>query len=590
MKQSVFILFFLVSTLVWGQNEYALAENYYRQGEYEKAIVLYKKLQEKSPYNTTLLKRLITCYQETNQFDLVESFLKNLIDKNPRLTYLNVELGYNFQRQRKKELAETYYNAAIEGISENASIGGITGRLFKNNNLLDKALLSYKATMDINPKSNYGFQIAQIYGEKGDFDKMFNAYVDLVDKNEGYLNTVQRYSSRYLSDDPKDKNNISFKRALLKKSVANPKNVWNELLSWLFSKQNEYSKALIQEKALFRRNPELLENIVFLGKFAFDNKDYDATKECFQFVLENTNEISERVNAELYLLKCSVALEEDTTTDLFKAFFKQYGVNSNTLSVQIDYADYLTFQKNDAKKAEEILDTALSIAKTKFQKARIKLRLGDIYVFTNRFNKALINFSQVQTALKNHPLSQEARYKVAKTSFYKGDFKWAMTQLKVLKGSTTQLIANDAVDLFLTISDNIPRDSLPTGLHEYAKASLLGFQNRTTEAVDVYSKVLVDYKGQSIEDEALYQQALLFRKIKSYDASIKNLLQLIDLDKTGIFADDAYFLLAEIYRTNLNLPEKASEYYQKIIFDFPSSIYLVDARKYFRELRGDNLK
>jgi tetratricopeptide (TPR) repeat protein len=210
-------------------------------------------------------------------------------------------------------------------------------------------------------------------------------------------------------------------------------------------------------------------------------------------------------------------------------------------------------------------------------------------VFLGKYNKALIYFSQVQTSIKNHPLAQEARFKVAQTSFFKNDFKWAFAQLKVLKASTTQLIANDALDLYLIISDNQPKDSLDTGLQLYASADLLAFQNKNFQAIDTLQKVIVNYKGQKIEDEALYKQASLFAKTDQFDTAIEKYQQIIALDKEGIFVDDALYQIAEIYNSKLNNKEKASENYQKIIFEHPSSIYLVEARKKYRKLRGDNI-
>jgi outer membrane protein assembly factor BamD (BamD/ComL family) len=65
-------------------------------------------------------------------------------------------------------------------------------------------------------------------------------------------------------------------------------------------------------------------------------------------------------------------------------------------------------------------------------------------VFDEKFNQALIYYSQIQNKIKNDPIAQEARFKVARTSYFKGDFAWAQTQLDILKKSTSQLIANDA--------------------------------------------------------------------------------------------------------------------------------------------------
>jgi outer membrane protein assembly factor BamD (BamD/ComL family) len=44
-----------------------------------------------------------------------------------------------------------------------------------------------------------------------------------------------------------------------------------------------------------------------------------------------------------------------------------------------------------------------------------------------------------------------------------------------------------------------------------------------------------------------------------------------------------------LYLNKLKDVEKAKEYYQKMIFEYPSSIYVVDARKKFRKLRGDEV-
>ena len=566
-----------------------LAERYFRDGEFEKSAQLFKNLYNKNPFNTTYLKRLISSYQETSQFDTVEKLLKKRLQQRPTHTYLNVELGYNYEKQQQKEQAKFYYEKAINSIKTNTGMGGFIGRLFNDNVLLDYAILAYEETMRYNKNANYRIQVAQIYGEKGNFEKMFISYLDLVDKNENYLNSVQRLTSKYINDDRLNENNILFKKALIKKSVSNPKNVWNVLLSWLFVQQKEYEKALIQEKALFHRNPEFIINILNLGYNAFENKAYKTAKKSFDFILEKSPFIDQVLTANLYNVKIAIATNQENIDVLFNDIFKRYGKKSSTLKIQLAYAAYLTFQKNNPEEAITVLTDAMKVAKSKFQKAEIKLKLGDVHVFIGNYNRALIYFSQVQTSIKNHPLAQKARFKVAQTSYFKNDFKWAFAQLKVLKASTTQLIANDALDLFLIISDNQPKDSLDIGLQLYAKADLLAFQNKNKQAIDTLQKVIITYKGQKIEDEALYKQANLFEKTKEYQKAINNYTQVIALDKEGIFVDDALYQIAEIYQSKLNNTEKASEYYQKIIFEHPSSIYLVNARKKYRKLRGDTI-
>jgi tetratricopeptide (TPR) repeat protein len=589
MKRFTLILFILIFQGINAQNNYVLGEKYFRSGEYEKAIQIFKNLYLKNPNNTTYLKRLVSSYQENSQFNLAQKVIEEKLIKHPTHSYLFVELGYNYDRQYQKEKAKYYYDKALASITKDSGMGGFIARLFKENTLLDYAILAYEKTMQLNPNANHKFQIAQIYGEKGEFEKMFTAYIDLVDFNENYLNSIQRYISRFITDDSQNKNNILFKKALIKKSVSNPKNVWNTLLSWLFVQQKEFQKAFIQEKALYNRNPQLISNILGLGFNAFDNKAYSTAKQCFDLIIEKSPYQDQKIIATLYKIKIAINNKEADVESLFNSTFNTYGKKSSTIKIQLEYANYLTFNQNKPEHAITVLEDAIKVTSSKFQKAEIKIKLGEVYVFLGNYNRALIYFSQVQTSIKNHPLAQEARFKVAQTSFFKNDFKWAFAQLKVLKGSTTQLTANDALDLFLIISDNQPKDSLDTGLKLYAKADLLAYQNKNKQAIDTLQKVITKFKGQKIEDESLYKQALLFSKTNLFEKAIDNYLQIISLDKDGIFVDDATYLIAEIYNSKLKNKEKALDYYQKIIFEYPSSIYLVDARKKYRKLRGDTI-
>ncbi|WP_105046691.1 tetratricopeptide repeat protein [Polaribacter gangjinensis] len=599
MKHFFTIILFLINGFVAAQeiseNEFFLAESYFREGEYEKATQIYKKLYDQSPFNSTYLFRLITCYQQTESFDIVENLLVNRIKKEPSQTYLHVFLGYNYSKKQQEDEAKVQYEKAIQSIENNNPYTITIARAFSDYNLLDYAILAYEKAMKVNPTANFGFQIAQIYGEKGEYQKMFEAYIDLLDSNERYLNLVQRSASKYITDDAENEANILFRKAVLQKSLNNPKNEWNILLSWLFIQQKEYEKAFVQEKALFNRNPTDVSMIFELGEIAFEDKNYETAENCFQFIVEKTSLTEDKISANLYLVKIAIATKNPETTKLFDKLFNEFGINPATINLQVAYADFLTFQKNNPEKAIEILEKALTFSSSKFEEARIKLKLGDVFVFIGQFNKGLIYFSQIQTQLKNHELGQEAQFKVAQTSYFKGDFEWAKAQLKVLKGATTQLIANDAVDLYLKIIDNEPVDSTPSGLKEFAKAELLAYQNKDEEALQEIEK-LFSYKelfvngltpGEVMYDDVLFLQAKLFMKKEKYQEAIVSLTKIIDADNQGFLTDDVYYLIAETYNFKLKNPEKAKEYYQKIIFEQPSSIYLVDARNKFRKIRGE---
>ena len=87
-------------------------------------------------------------------------------------------------------------------------------------------------------------------------------------------------------------------------------------------------------------------------------------------------------------------------------------------------------------------------------------------------------YSQVEKDFKHEVIGQEAKFKKIKIDYYTGKFNWAQAQLNILKQSTSKLIANNAMELSLLISDNLNLDTTQLTLQIYANAELLIFQNK----------------------------------------------------------------------------------------------------------------
>ena len=594
----IFIFIFVLFSIAGNAQSAELANAYLRKGEYKKAIVLYKPLLEANPIRQDYFKALLTCYQQVESYREGQNLIETQIQKFPEQVYLYVELGYNYQLNDNLPAAKQFYEKSLDYVRKNPSYAFMIGRSFRQNHLLDYALNSYQIAKQINPKLNTEISEAQIYGEKGELEKMFSLYLDLVDKNENYFSTVQRYVANFITEDKTDPNNELFRKLLLKRAQSNPKDAWNILLSWLFMQQHDYSKALTQEKSLFKRKQVGLERIGEIGYLSFDNKDYGTAQEAFEFMIVNSqypaSEEQSTLIAEIYLLKIqnlSLDKGEDRTEieEKFQSLLAQYGQNTESMELHLAYADFLTFDLEQPEKAIQHLEEIVAKAISQFGKGLIQMKIADILVFSDQFNQALIMYTQIQYDLKNSELAQEARFKVARTSYFKGDFQWAQNQLKVLKSSTSQLIANDALELSLKIGNNIDKDNINEGLKIYAKAELLGFQQKYQQAIDTLSYVLKQYKGQQIEDDALFTQAQYFEHMTNYSAAEANLLSLLDFHPESLLYDDSIFKLGILYRDHLADPEKAKLMFERIIFEFPSSIYLVDARAAFRKLRGDDI-
>jgi hypothetical protein len=437
--------------------------------------------------------------------------------------------------------------------------------------------------------------MARIYGEQGDIEKMYAAYLELMVRGRTSKENILRNIETYISGDASNENNIKLKKILLQKAQQEPDILWNELLSWLFVQQKQYQSAFSQEKAIYKRaEGSSLQRMEGLGNLALEDQAVEDARAIFEYIEKNSSDPVTRLNAKLNLIDISLQAEANTkeldaVEAAFNSLIDTYGYQSKTLQLQIAFANFLAFRRDRPVPAVDILKKSLEIPLARYGEAYLKLALGDILVYDRKFNEALIHFSQVQKNLKNDVLGQEARFKVAQTSFYKGDFNWALTQLKVLRGSSSQLIANDAMQLSLLISDNSLEDSTQTALKKYARADLLAYQNKTREAIAALDEILQQHKGEKIEDEALLKQAELLISVKDYEAAAYNYLKVVEFYGQDILADDAHFALAELYRNVLNEPEKARLHYEKILYNYQDSYYFPRARQNFRLLRGDSL-
>ena len=508
--------------------------------------------------------------------------------RNPTLL---IELGYNFQLKDSIDKAVKYYNEAIAYVDEKPNYIYSIAKKFEDHSLSEQAIRVYDKGKLLTPDKNYSIQLARIYGDQGNIEKMFANYIEYIAYKPNYLNNIKRAVSDFISENRSNENNTYLRRALLKKIQQEPNPYWYEMLSWLYVQEKAYNKSFIQEKALYKRNPESLDRIKELAVTALNDNDGNTSKYIFNYILETTQDISTALTAQQYILEIDTkgANEKELKRidDTYNNLFVEYGKSKLTLPLQLAYGEFLAFNQKDTKSATTFLRKSLKLNISEFQEAEVKLLLADILVLQEKFNEALIFYSQIQANLKNSTISQEARFKVAKTSYYKGDFDWAESQLKILKSSTSQLIANDALDLKLLISDNKYEDSTQTALKYYAKADLYAFQNKTDDAISLLNKILEEHKGESITDQALYQQAKLFEQKKQYNKAEANYLLIIKDYREDILADDAHYYLAELYNTYLVKPEKAKHLYEKIIFEFEDSIYFIEARKKFRMLRGD---
>src|SRR5690554_2227138 len=590
MRFILLLISVLFSTGLLAQND-ALAKDFFDKGQFEKAIVAYEELFKQNPNNPSFFNNLVISYQELKQFDKAENMILER-KKRTRQANLLVELGYNHQLRGDKVKAEEYYKQAFEAVQENINQAGGVAYTFEQKSLLEKALEVYNYASLQNDKLNYEYQKARIYGQLGNLEMMIESYLEYAYKNQNYTPAVQNQFNRFIIEDSTDSFTDMLRRSLLVRAQKTQDIYWNEFLSWFFIQQKQYDRAFAQEKAIYRRSPDSFSNIINLSQVAVDQEEYVLAQEIFGFILENAHDSETHLFVRTSLMEIKIKTADPKEYPKIKTelanLVDEFGKNNATLELQLLQARFIGFQLEKPQEAQQILNELLNMNINNFGKANIKMELADLLLYEEKFNQALIYYSQIESDLKNHEIGHEANLKIAKTSYYKGDFEWALKQLSVLKSSSSQLIANDALDLYLLINDT-SANSTYTALKKFAHADFLTYKNKNQEALVQFNQILQEHKGEEIEAVTLLRVGKLLEKKGKYQEALQHYNSIIQHFSDGIYLDEALYFSAEIYNIHLSDPEKAKELYERIIFNHQDSIYFIDARNQYRILRGDNV-
>lgn len=575
-----------------------LAAQYMQTGDFEKAALYYERLYRKQPtafYYEQYFKSLVGMRDLEKAHKLVREQMKR--DDDPRY---GVDLGMLLRMQDEPEKALQQFERVLKGMRSDPNHVRLTANAFIRANETDMALQAYERGQKL-LKDGTGFQyeMANLYATKGDLPAMVRTYMDLLQVNEGYIQTVQNGLSRHMDLSQRDANSDILRTELIRRVQRQPdKPIFQELLLWMYIQQKDLDAAFVQARAMDKRGNEGGVRLFELAEIAMANEDHAMATKAFGYVLSLGRRDGLYVQARMGQLKAERArLERQADAprtewialrDQYRVVLDELGRDRATVSLSEDLATLEAYHLNDLTAAIDVLENAIELPGLDLAtRSRIKLMLGDVNLFSGDMWEASLLYSQVDLDHKYDPLGHEARLRNAKVSFYAGDFLWAKAQLDILKASTSKLIANDAMEISLRISDNIGLDSNSTPLSMFARADLLIFQRRFEEALLVLDSLDREFPMGSLGDDILWERHRIALAHKKPQEAVGHLERIVELYPLEILVDNALFEIGRLYETELKDTEKAKAALEKLLFDQPGSIFVPEARERYRRLRGD---
>lgn len=592
------LIFTCLSLLAYGQNS-KLADQYYLEGEYQKAGDLYLKLHEtaKKNNNYSYFNKYIECLLALRDFEMAEKEIQLQMISQPDDFSMLVTLGNVQERRGHYDEAQASYRMAIDKLP--ARMDAITrlGNAFIGQAKFDEAIEAYeKGEQLLGTPGVFAYQLADLYRRNGDMPKMIEQYLYSLHASPDRLLNIQNLLQRTLHKD--DYPELLAQIYVFIQDYPETDH-FPEMLAWTFIQQKDYSKAMRQAKALDRRMAENGLRVYRLAQIAGDDKDYPTAIDGYEYILS-----TQQVGSPYFMeaKRAALATKRRQITDHFNytveqlrtlesayiQFLTEHGANASTALIISELAMLEALYINDLPRAIQLLEEIISLpGVNNYTQANAKLDLGDYYLMSGEVWEATLLYSQVDKAFVEELIGQDARFRNAKLSYYNSDFEWAQTQFDILKTSTSKLISNDALDLSIFIMDNLGLDSNTHAMSEFAKAELLIFQNKLEEAIEKLTILGNIYSEHGLKDDILYLKAKLYEKKRNYKSAEALYLEIIETFPEEIRADNSMYYLAQLYERQLNDIEKAKSLYEKLFMDYSDSTFAIDARKKFRELRGD---
>lgn len=577
-----------------------LAVQYYKNQEYEKAVTLFGELFREKPDNY-YYSYYLPCLLETRNYREAEKTVQRQMRQNPKIQRFPVDLGWVYEQEGNLNKAKKQYEHCLEAATSVQSLRELSSA-FLNYRLFQYAARCYERIRTITGEpAAYAMELAMLHRHNGDYTQALKELLLWAAEHpsENDIRAVESELVTWMTGDDNAEKKALIGKTLLQYANKNPDQpAYARLMLWHTLQEEDYPAALKQAAAIDRRFKGEGRNEYEVANIAAENRDYTTALAGYEHIRKSFSEFSPCYEGAIAgsIRTRYLQLSEKYPPDPVKikqlaveldSFFRQHPLRDNYLPVFLNRVEIEAVYLKNRQRAIELLDNAISTpGLNAHSKAECKLVLGDVYHLEEELWEATLLYSQVEKDFPNDTIGQNAKFKNAKLAFYMGEFEWAKAQLDVLRAATSKMIANDAMQLSLLISENGGEDSINRPLQLYAKAAYYA-ECREYSLAQLALDSIDENENPSLTDDLLFLRASIAEKRQQYAEAERLLERIVTYYPDEILADDALFMRARLQEERLNDPLTAMDLYQQLLKQYPDSLHAPEARKRFRALRNN---
>ena len=581
----------------------SLAQSYEQAGDFESAAILYETLYETNPQNMLYINSLYRVYtQLKNYAALVDVLEKRIADAPDDISSYGM-LGSTFHRMGNEAKANEVWELPLKNEKENPLTYRLIADYALERRAFEKAIDFYSRGKAIaEDKIIFSFDLARLYTLTMQYDKATEEYCFILQNEPKQMTTVETRIFEYISkpgaldaslpvvEEFADDGNLSLKYLLAR--LYTEKKLFDEALDIYLLIDKEHSNngkdLFMYADLLLKENHFKLASEIYLKIIELYPNSPLTAQAKLGYARSLESELFEEYVKSIPLWKPFFPLskfESDEIEKVLTAFdevVKLYKHSEPAYEAILRMGIIKFYLQNEFNESTSFLNVVTTEAPLSRSAADAFFELGNIFLIQGDLNEAerkysaLLSNNRAQNDKKN-----AAAYKLARIYFYQSKFDKATEYISKVLINLKDNSANDALELSLILNSTM-NDSINIAL--FAKAEFLAEQKKFLEAADIFKKISENPQAFVLHSISLLRSGEMMLADNNFTEAISTFEKAAEEGEKNIYADKALYLLAKIHQFGLNEYLKAQEYYQKLLADFPTSIYVDEAREQLKVL------
>jgi len=521
--------------------DYIIASQLLRQGQYDKALEILEALVKENPTNFPYVEAYIQALSQVKKFDQAITIVDSFLAQFPNDITMTVRKAQLHHTAGDSLKAYSTWDRAISMEPNNPNVIRIVAESLQERREFDRAVKTLQnARTNLNDPSLFVFELANINLVAGRYAAAAREYNAILLLYPDRLQFIQRQYSRFNDMELVDAAIVEADESIRKLTPGDER----------IAMMREFQIWLLIERGLFRRAIAIARNVdVEVGQQSMllfnvaqrlaGQNEFELSEQALKvYVDQKMHPLSARSAEELggiymrwarYLITNNLDSGEKIDeiykkTDLLlrtaREEFPAYPRRTQLVLLQIELAlDYL----KDVEIARVWLSDIKQFAEAAEFANEIQYLEGRILLFEKNFNEARVLLTRSNTASRIGDLAEKTRYFLALTDFFSKEYEFAGIQLKALERQNASLYANDALQLRLWIMEGRNKDSTTTEIDLYSSALLAFTRSESDRAAEISRELVRNHPQHALADDAL----LLLSRTMRYDDPV-DALRLID--------------------------------------------------------------